>query len=187
MTDARTETPDNMNFLNPLNFKFQIKKAPSVNFFVQNVNLPGISLQNWDQPNPFVKIPQGGDHLYFDDLMINYKVDEDLKSYLEIYNWIKSMGFPDNFDQYQSLATSAITDGTGLVSDLSLVIFTSARNPSYEITFRDAFPVSISSLIFDTTQPDVDFLEAAATFRYTSYYIKSMNAPVGPNQPLDAS
>jgi hypothetical protein len=36
-------TPENKNFLSPLNFRFQIKKAPHVNFFVQSVNIPAIS------------------------------------------------------------------------------------------------------------------------------------------------
>jgi len=175
--DARLETPESINFVNPLLFKFQIKKTPTTNYFVQSVNIPGISMREVEQPNPFVKIPYGGDHLLFDDLMINYKVDEDLNNYLEIYNWIKSMGFPDNFGQYKSLADLPKTSGEGLVSDISLVILSNARIPTYEVLFRDAFPVSTSSLIFDTTKPDVEFLEASATFRYTSFSIKSVNDP----------
>jgi hypothetical protein len=171
MVDARTETPSNLNFLNPLNFKFQIKKTPTVNYFIQNVNIPGLSLQQVNTSNPFVKIPYGGDHIQFDDIMINFKVDEDLKNYLELYNWIKNMGFPDNFDQYKTLADKPKTDGEGLVSDISLIVISSARNPIFEILFKDAFPVSLSSLIFDSTRPDIEYLECACTFKYTSFDI----------------
>jgi hypothetical protein len=109
--------------------------------------------------------------------MIQYKVDEDLNNYMEIYNWIKALGFPDNYRQYKTLADQPKTSGEGLVSDISLIMFSNARIPTYEVLFRDAFPVSTSSLIFDTTRSDVEFLEASATFRYTSFSIKSVNDP----------
>lgn len=163
---------ENKNFLSPLNFRFQIKKCPNVNFFLQNVNLPGMTLVGPEQPNPFVKIPKAGDHIEFDDLMINYKVDEDLQNYLELYNWIRELGFPNNFDEYKSIAGKPVYTGLGITSDMSLIVLSSSRNPTYEVIFKDAFPISISSLIFDSTQPDVQFLEASATFRYRSYSIQ---------------
>lgn len=171
---ALDNIPENKNFLSPLNFRFQIKKCPNVNFFLQNVNLPGMTLVGPEQPNPFVKIPKAGDHIDFDDLMINYKVDEDLQNYLELYNWIRELGFPNNFDEYKSIAGKPVYTGLGIVSDMSLIILSSSRNPTHEVVFKDAFPVSISSLIFDSTQPDVQFLEASATFRYRSYSIQNI-------------
>lgn len=168
--------PGNPNFLSPLNFRFQIKKCPNVNFFIQNVNLPGMALVPVETPNPFVKIPYAGDHVDFDDLMINYKVDEDLQNYLEIHNWIRELGFPNSFDEYKNIAGRPIYTGMGLMSDMSLIILSSSRNPTYEITFKDAYPISISSLIFDSTSSDVQFLDAAATFRFRSYGIEKINA-----------
>ena len=50
---AINNTPENKNFLSPLNFRFQIKKAPNVNFFIQKVNIPQIELPQVDTPNPF--------------------------------------------------------------------------------------------------------------------------------------
>ncbi len=175
--DARLETPESINFVNPLIFKFQIKKTPTINYFVQTVNVPGISMQSVNQPNPFVKIPYGGDHLQFDDLTISYKVDEDLRNYMELYNWIKSLGFPDDYKQYKQLSDKPIIGGEGLSSDISVIIMNNSRIPTYEITFRDAFPIAISSLQFDVTKQDVEFLEASATFRYVSFNIKSINDP----------
>ena len=40
---AIDNTPENRNFLSPLNFKFSIKKSPNMNFFLQKVNLPSIT------------------------------------------------------------------------------------------------------------------------------------------------
>jgi hypothetical protein len=171
---ALDNIPENKNFLSPLNFRFQIKKCPNVNFFLQNVNLPGMVLNGPEQPNPFVRIPKAGDHIDFDDLMINYKVDEDLQNYLELYNWIRELGFPNSFDEYKSISGNPVYTGLGITSDMSLIILTSSRNPNYEVVFKDAFPISISSLIFDSTPQDVQYLEASATFRYRSYSIQKM-------------
>ena len=96
-------TPANKNFLSPLNFRFQIKKAPHVNFFIQKVNIPSIALPNPTVSNPFVNIPYPGEHLRYGDLEISFKVDEDLQNYLEIHNWLVSLGKPENFDQYKQI------------------------------------------------------------------------------------
>ena len=82
---AVDNTPANKNFLSPLNFRFQIKKAPNVNFFVQKVNIPEIAVRAPDVMNPFVKIPYPGDHLEYGIFNISFKVDEDLQNYLEIH------------------------------------------------------------------------------------------------------
>lgn len=165
---ALDQTPDNINFLSPLVFQFQIKKTPTLNFYVQNVNLPGVHLQQTEAPNPFVALPHAGDHIQYDDLMINFKVNEDFTNWLEIYNWIKALGFPKNFDQY-NLKLPTVPLGEGITSDLSLIVMNSSRIPKYDITFRNAFPISISSLIFDVSRSRDDYIDAAATFRYDFY------------------
>ena len=166
---ALDETPQNFNFLSPLIFKFQIASTPNLNFYVQNINLPGIHLPSFDQPNPLVAIPKHGDHIQYDDVMINFKVDEDFKNWLEIYNWIKKMGYPQSSTQHAEITAPTVRPGYGLYRDLSLIVMTSDRVPKFEVRFRDAFPTSISSLIFDVSQGDVNYVNAAATFKYTFY------------------
>jgi hypothetical protein len=46
--------------------------------------------------------------------------------------------------------------------------------PNYEITFADAFPVELSQIIFNTTDTDVNYVEASTTFRYTYYNITNI-------------
>lgn len=168
---AIDNTPSNKNFLSPLNFKFQIKKAPHVNFFIQQVNFPSIDLPQFDAPNPMVAIPYWGDHLEYGELRISFKVDEDLTNYMELYNWIRALGKPENQDEYRKLQEIPLYTGEGLVSDIALTILTNSKMPNYEVVYRDAFPVSLGSLQFDSTLSDVDYLEVEATFRYTLYEI----------------
>ena len=170
------ETPETLNFLSPLVFKFQIRRSPSLNFFVQNVNLPGTNLPQVEQPNPFVSIPYAGDHITYDDLMVNFKVDESMTNWLEIHNWIKALGFPHNFEQHKALTDAELTKihDAGRESDIILIICNSNRIPVLSATFIDAHPISLSSVIFDTTIENEQHLTAAATFRYQRYDLEAI-------------
>lgn len=163
--------PQNRNFLSPLNFKFQIKKAPSVNFFLQSVGIPGFQLSPTYQPNPFINIPVSGDHIDVEPLTISFKVDENLVNYMELYTWITELGFPNNCGEYNKLASQPVTSGLGITSDISLLILSSSRNPIYDVTFFDCFPISLGRLLFDTIAPDVNFIDTTASFKYRYFNI----------------
>lgn len=168
---ALDHNPNTISFLSPLGFKFQIKKCPNVNFFIQSINVPSISLPELNVSNPFIQVPYGGDHISYGDMNLSFKVDENLTNYMEIYNWVKGIGFPDTFKEFQNLANKPKFTGEGLVSDISLLILSSSRNPTYEVLYKDAFPVSLSEIQFNTTSTDVQYLTATAYFKYTSYDI----------------
>lgn len=171
---ALDNTPVNKNFLSPLGFKFQIKKTPHVNFFIQKVNVPAISMTSPTPNNPFVKTPIPGEHLNYDNLKITFKVDEDLQNYLEIHNWITALGKPQNFDQYKEIQDKPLYSGDGIYSDISLMILSSAKRANYEVLYVDAFPISLGELMFNTVDSDVNFIEATAVFQYTYYTLTNI-------------
>jgi hypothetical protein len=160
----------NGNFLSPLNFKFQLKRAPHINFFIQTVNIPGLSLQAIDISNPLIRIPYAGDHLMYDELDISFRVDEDLQNYMEMHQWIRALG-KHTFEEFAALKNQPKYSGLGLYSDIILTILKSNKNPNYSIVFKDAFPTSLSGIVFNTTLEDVGYLEASTKFRYTTYNI----------------
>ena len=171
----QNKSVENRNFLSPLNFKFIMKRAPHVNFVIQKITIPSISVPPAVTSNPFLAIPYSGEHLDFDELVISFKVDEDLKNYMEIQNWLRGSG-KQSFEQYKDLATNSKLSGESLKSEISLTVLSSAKRPNYEIVFEDAFPISISGLTFDTAAEDISYLEADATFKYTKYEINKINA-----------
>lgn len=172
---ALTSIPTNKNFLSPLNFTFKLKRAPHVNFFIQSINIPEISVGPVDIPNPFVRIPVSGEHLTYGNLTINFKVDEDLENYLEIHNWMLGLSKPESYQQYADLKAQPTYSGYGIVSDIDLLVLTSAKNPNYRINYKDAFPIALGGLQFSTTSTDVNYLEVSATFRYLSYSIEKIS------------
>jgi hypothetical protein len=165
---ALENTPNNRNFLSPLNFKFSIKRAPNVNFFIQRVNIPSIRLPDIDIPTQFVPIPTTG-RLTYGTFSVSFKVDEDLHNYLEIHNWMRGLGFPESYDEYKTISEQPEYTGDGLRSDLSLIVLNSAKNPNYEFVFRDAFPIDLSDATFDSTLTSVDYITATVEFKYTLF------------------
>jgi len=172
---ALSNQPGNKNFLSPLGFKFSIKKTPNINFFVQSVNLPTLSLGTAEVDNPFLKIPFPGDKLAYGTLDVTFKVDEDLSNYLEIHNWLVGIGYPDNFGQRATIEASLPMSGEGVYADLSLIITTSAMNPNYEVTFFDAYPISLAEMSFDSTLTDVDYVTSTVTFAYRIFKISALS------------
>jgi hypothetical protein len=171
MASAIDNTPENKNFLNPMNFRFSIKRAPHVNFFIQKVNIPSISVPPTEYPNPLVRIPYSGEHMDYGTLAITFKVDEDLENYLEIHNWVRGLGKPYAYKEYADLKSQNPIMGGGLKSDITLLILNSTKLPIFEITYTDAFPISLSEILFDTTSPDISYIEATAEFKYTLFEI----------------
>ncbi len=167
---AIDNTPSNRNFLSPLNFRFTLRRAPHINFFLQKVNIPPITINPTPiYSNPLIDIPLAGEFVTFSPLSISFKVDEDLQNYLEIFNWIKALGDYGRDGDYAKLQNAAPGSDKGLYSDISLMVLSSTKMPNYEITFMDAFPVSLTALPFNTIDSDVNYVEAQAEFRYTIF------------------
>ena len=162
--------PNNLNYLSPLGYKFQIKKIPNTNYFVQRANVPGLSSSPVPVSNPFTKVPRAGDHIEFEPFNITLKVNEDFSSYLDIFAWINGYGFPDSHKQYEALSKKQV--GEAVYSDGTLIILNSQMNPSIEVTYENMFPTSISSLEFDSMLEDVEYLTFTVTFHYTKFTIK---------------
>jgi len=176
---ALSNQPTNKNFMSPLGFKFLIKKTPNINWFIQSVNLPGIKVPPAPIDTPFVRIPFSGEQMTFDDLRITFRVDEDMKNYLEIYNWIIGTAFPETFEQYEGIGpstsnTNRFTKPGQLKSDASLIIMNSAMNPILDISFYDVAPTELSAISFDTRLTDVSYIDASVTFSYLRYKINTI-------------
>lgn len=160
----------NKNMLSRLGFSFNIKKLPEFNFFVQSVTLPGISMGSIDQPTPFKNINFPGDRITYGDLTVNFKINEDLGNYIEIFNWITSLGFPESFDQYRDIATeSKKITGDGIYSDGYLMIMSSNMQPIIRVDIQDLFPTSLTDIEMDSRDTSLEYIEATVTFKFLNY------------------
>jgi hypothetical protein len=158
------------NYLSPLEFKVSIKRLPHVEFFMQRTEIPGISASPVDVPYPYNRVYQTPDKLSFANLDLTFMIDENMRNYLEIFDWMNGISFPRNFDEYKKINES----DDGKVSDITIQILNSHKNLNMEATFINCFPIGLSSVLLDTTQSDVIYPEATATFQYDSYSIKKI-------------
>ncbi len=162
-----TLTNPKQNYLSPIEFRFVIERLPYVTFFTQNLTLPGISSNPVQHPNPFKILYHSPDSLTYDQLEVQFRVDENMKNYEELYSWMLGLTFPENFDQFADLK-----DGDdGLYSDASVLIMSGGRNPNILYKFKNIFPINLSSINMDTTQSDINYVSASATFQIQSYEI----------------
>jgi len=183
--------PTNPQFLSPVGFNFTIKKLPNVNYFAQSVNIPGVQVGNADLATPFKRIPIPGDEMTLGDLSVTFKVDEDMENYIEIYNWLQYISFPESFakskEVYGNDGMKGLTGlrnvqrtgrslGEGSVSDATLSVLNSASKPNLSITYQDVFPTSLSDVVFDSRQADIDYIEATATFRLKFFNIDKISS-----------
>ncbi len=175
----------NRNYMSPLGFKLILTKTPKVDFLCQSANIPQISMGTAVQPTYLKDIPVPGDKVLYDDLTVRFLVDEKMENYLAIYKWITGLGYPESLGQYDQLRKDDIRTDTRIgddgdplyfqYSDATLQVLNSNYKPSVVINFRDAFPVSLSTLEFDVSQRDYSFFTASVTFKYTIFNITDPN------------
>lgn len=159
--------PNELNQLNVVSFQTNFTRLPNVNFFCQKVNIPSISIGLAQQTTPFSDSPVEGDKLVFDQMTMTFYVNEDLSNYMEVYNWLISMGFPDNHGQFD-LKDSVVNLGSGqtIRSDMNIVLETNKSNPNYNVVFKDAFPVTLGSIELDAAATSLEPIVVDATFAY---------------------
>jgi hypothetical protein len=171
---ALDKNPTTTNFLSPINFDFSIQRSPDLSYYVQKIWLPGTRISSADQETPFVKIPYPGEHIDFETLDITFAVDETLTNWLDLYNWHKAMGTPDDLSEYASMASAPRYTGKGPTSEILVYILDSSRNPKFTFSFHDAWPVGVSGFQLDSTNPDVQYVKASASFEYSSYDVDAI-------------
>ena len=177
----RPGTPiENRNFLSPVGFKFGLKRSPAVAFFCNEANIPSIDLGVAEQPSYLKNIPVPGDKIQFGDLSLRFLVDEDLTNYMEIQNWIRGLGYPENMDEFRKLESEGVMPtnfgqkGDDIYSDGTLQILSSNLVPSFQVVFNDLFPYTLSTITFDATDTDIEYFTADVSFKYTIYNLTDM-------------
>jgi len=168
----------NRNFLSPIGFLFILDKARKVSFLCQKAEIPTVELGQVEIPTRgMVPIPVEG-NMRYSEFSMEFIVDEDLRNYMQIHNWMRALGTPQEFkerklwnDEYQNHPSR-----DARFSDATLQILNNNNIANFDVVFKDMFPVSLSTLSFDVTGNDNDFFTATTTFRYTLYEVRNKNS-----------
>ena len=193
MTDTNIidRTTTKFDYASPIQFRLKISKLPLVEFTVQTANIPGISLDEVQQPTRLKSIALPGSTLSFANLDISFLVDENLNNYKELHDWLIGLGTPESDSQFAGLletgsdrfagstASSAPTGSNtatplnegAIYSDATLTVLNSKNIAKTEIRFKNVYPTSLGSLSYDIKASDVDYLQVGASFSYMGYEI----------------
>jgi len=154
---------NNVNYLQPSNFKVTIerKKYGNLEFFAQSVIHPGIAVSAAQVPFSRIQtVSVPGDSINFDELQLDLIIDEDMNSYIEIFNWIKSLT-----DTRSDPALKFVEQ------DISVSILSSSNNVLKTVKYLNAVPTSIGALTFTATVNDTDVITMPVSFRIDEFEI----------------
>ena len=149
----------NINLLSPTGFKMVFTKPElkGLEFYLQSVDLPTVSVGEANLSTPKLNIMLGGDKLMYDPFTASVLCDEKMDNFAAIYKWLND-----------TVNTDSPYD---LVCDVSLIILNSSNNASRTINFKNCYPNSMSGIAFDVGQTEVQYASFTVTFRYDYYQV----------------
>ena len=168
----------NRNFLSPIGFLFVLNKARKVSFLCQKAMIPTLELGEVNIPTAgFVPLPREG-NIRYGDFTVEFIVDEDLRNYMELHNWMRALGTPQDGQERTDWNTKFAADPSedSRFSDGTLQVLNNNNLTNFDVVFKDLFPVSLSTLSFDSSSENNDFMIAEATFKYMLYEIRNVNS-----------
>ena len=163
--DPSNRQPATNNYLKPNSFKFVLERVPNITYFTQSVSIPDLSLSSLDVPNPTgTKSLFTGWKSEYGVLSLSYIVDENMKNWIEIYDWYQAC---TNLND-----PSTIVDLADRTSDGTLLVLTSAYAKNVNIKFRGLFPTSLGNVSFSSILTSTEPVVTTVNFEYSGYTVE---------------
>lgn len=161
----------------------QFARLPMTTYTIQEVNLPSVTARAAVMNTPGINTKHLPDRLTYDPLTISFLVDEEFRTWRELYAWIQGMtGGPDRsvvtaefIDQQINFVypekPAGRLDAAGRTT-AGLTIINAAKIPLLRFVFHNVYPTSLGQIQFATTSIDpITPLTCQATFEYDYYSI----------------
>ena len=159
--DTPSVLNENPSFALPYSFRLTIdgQRYKNAMFSVQRVEIPDITADGAPMNLPQRNIAFAADKLTYADLNVTFLVDEDFTNYVEIHDWM------------YGAVTQADDPTVAKYKDISLLVLSSHNNVVREFKFVKAFPINLSSIAFDATLTEAEYLTASVVFHYSYFKI----------------
>lgn len=156
--------PASYNELHNVKFKFDAQIIPNVTFWVQSCILPSLQLENSLLHGATRDVPIPGHKIEFENLIINFIVDDLLVNYEEVYNWFQVI--------------SVARDIPSMVSNCSLHFLNGNNEVSRTIDFVGVYPMMLTELSMNSDDSDVLPTTCSVMFNYQYFRFSDSPAPV---------
>lgn len=155
--------PATNNKLTGNRFQFILTRCPTVTYFCQRANIPSISFGTSTQSNATgVVLKRPGTSYVYEDLQVGFAVDENMKNWLEIYDWMLDIGV--NYKRENERYAEKQKTATGY-----LLVLNSKYTPIIAFKFKNMYPTYLGGVDFDVSLQDAETSIATATFSYSHY------------------
>lgn len=160
---------EGQNFLQPTGFRISInrKRFKNFDFFAQSVTHPSVTATSVRTPFRGTDLQSIGDKLEYSPLTVEAIVDENMNVYKEMLGWLEK-SVRENFI---SPSRTGLQGEDRSQYDIKLLILSSNNNPIDTITYKDAFPVDVGGINFQTNTGGVQYITFPITFAYTTFEI----------------
>lgn len=155
--------PSTFNHLDNVKFKFQIHRCPNVNYWMQSTQLPSMQVEGGIMPGMRRDVPIPGSKVEFENLIINFMVDQNLDNYYEVYKW------------FQEIQTAH--EVSDMVSDCSLHFLDGNNNVQRTIDFVGAYPLIMTELSLNSDDSDTVPVTCSVTFNYQYFKFADQKDP----------
>lgn len=133
-------------------YRLIIPGLEEFNYFIQNAELPGVSMMGVDTPYQQFGLSAPSNRIEYETMNVGFLVDEDYKNYEQILRWME--GIRD---------TEPVMD---TIRDVTLHILSSNKAGIAGIKLIGAYPVMLSSIPLDTGVVDATPIVCSMTLRY---------------------
>ncbi len=161
------ELTKNQNFLQPSGYKISIDRAnyPNLEFFVQSVQHPSVSVPMTEITYPRANVHMPGDKLIYDEVTFDLLLDEDMNAYIEMHNWLKRLVE----DKVRGASQRHLQ--TASTADITLTLLSSHNNSTKKFIYRDCVPTNIGGVQMSSNVTDVAFINVPVGFAFTYFDI----------------
>jgi len=164
--DTRFATP---NYLSPTSFRVIVPRLPMMTYYVQSVSIPSVVLGYMEIP-AYKGLPKQQAPSYLDisdNIIINFNIDEDMKNWQEIYDWMgKVVSTPDNNG-------SVNPKDSLLYNGIIVLIYNNAKKLKKKFTFNNCFPTNLSSFEMNSGVPSIDPILLTVNFEYSHFEVQT--------------
>jgi hypothetical protein len=108
-----------------------------------------------------------GDTLSYSELSVTFILDEDLKGYIELYNWMEKLVNEEFVGE--GPRSRKVNPEIPTQADISLSILSSHNNQTKRVLYKACTPTSLSGLQFSSIAGNVEYLTYDASFSFTGF------------------
>jgi hypothetical protein len=133
-------------------------------YFVKSFNIPDLSvdMMNINFHSSTIRAPMSKENMDLSNLTIEFKCDENLDNYYNLYNWMQELKYGQN------VPTKLIREN--YIKKINLILLDNNRNKTKTYSFTNAFLINLSGLnLTMTSDNEVSF---TTTFTYEEVKVK---------------